>query len=125
MVLKERPGAVKQVRLHRKYIQLAQLIYSIGLKEISTEMINAINKEIERLNTLKDTDPIFKKEIIKAQQKILKLVFHANKFVPINHYRNIWLANGMAAFGIPLGIVFGLGLNNMAFFSIGLPIGMV
>ncbi|MFD1552050.1 hypothetical protein DNU06_00880 [Putridiphycobacter roseus] len=125
MVLIERPDTIKQPRLHRKYIQLAQILYAIGIKEISIEVSTEINKEIERLNTIKDKDPLLIKEIAKAQQKILKLVLHTYKFVPINHYRNIWLAVGMAAFGIPLGILFGLGLHNMAFFSIGLPIGMV
>ena len=45
--------------------------------------------------------------------------------MPKKHYRNTWLAVGMAAFGIPLGLAFGATLGNMAFLGIGLPIGMV
>ena len=46
------------------------------------------------------------------------------KLVTKNHYRNTWLAIGMTAFGIPLGIAFGGSLGNMAFIGIGMPIGM-
>ena len=42
-----------------------------------------------------------------------------------NHYRNTWLALGMAAFGIPLGVAFGTSSGNMGLIGIGLPIGMV
>ena len=47
-----------------------------------------------------------------------------HKMVTKNHYRNTWLAQGMAAFGIPLGVAFGTSLGNMAYLGIGLPIGM-
>lgn len=40
------------------------------------------------------------------------------------HYRNRWMALGIAVFGVPLGVVFGLSLDNMAFVGIGLPIGL-
>ncbi|MFC3414076.1 hypothetical protein [Algoriphagus hitonicola] len=47
-----------------------------------------------------------------------------HKIVSKNHYRYTWMSPGMAAFGIPLGVVFGTSLGNMAFLAIGLPIGM-
>jgi hypothetical protein len=34
------------------------------------------------------------------------------------------MAIGMAVFGIPLGVVFGMSPGNMAFIGIGLPIGL-
>ncbi len=46
------------------------------------------------------------------------------KLVTKNHYRNTWLALGMAAFGIPLGVAFGTSLGNIAFIGIGLPNGL-
>lgn len=36
----------------------------------------------------------------------------------------MWLAAGLATFGLPIGIAFGFLLANMAFLGIGLPIGM-
>ena len=45
--------------------------------------------------------------------------------VPKNHYRNKWLALGMAVFGVLLGDAFGASLQNMAILAIGLLIGVV
>lgn len=47
-----------------------------------------------------------------------------HKLVVPGHYRNQWMALGMAVFGIPLGAALGLSLDNMAFLGIGLPIGL-
>ena len=44
--------------------------------------------------------------------------------VPKNTFRNRWMAIGMAAFGIPIGMAFGVSMGNMAFLAIGIPIGM-
>lgn len=66
-----------------------------------------------------------RKQIRKTQASILKLIEKELKLVARNHYRNTWLAIGMAAFGIPLGVVFGKSLGNMGLLGIGLPIGMV
>jgi hypothetical protein len=32
---------------------------------------------------------------------------------------------GIAVFGIPIGVIFGASLDNMAYLAIGLPIGLV
>ena len=46
------------------------------------------------------------------------------KIVPKNYYRNLWMVLGMSAFGLPLGVAFGLSLGNIGLLAIGLPIGM-
>ena len=66
-----------------------------------------------------------KKQLRKTQTSILSKIEKELKLVTKNHYRNTWLAVGMAAFGIPLGVAFGASLGNMAFLGIGLPIGMI
>lgn len=65
-----------------------------------------------------------RKQIRKIQSGILKLIEKELKLVTKNHYRNTWLALGMAAFGIPLGVAFGTSLGNIAFIGIGLPNGL-
>jgi hypothetical protein len=64
------------------------------------------------------------RQVKKSQTGILQMIEKEMKLVPKNRYRNMWLALGMASFGVPLGVVFGLSLGNMAFLGIGLPIGM-
>lgn len=40
--------------------------------------------------------------------------------MPKNHYRNIWMAIGTAAFGIPIGLLYGVALDNYGFMGIGI-----
>lgn len=60
----------------------------------------------------------------KTQSRSIKLIEKELKIVTKNNNRNTWLAIGMSAFGIPLGVAFGTSLGNMGFIGIGLPIGM-
>ncbi|MBC7959846.1 MAG: hypothetical protein H7X94_08265, partial [Vallitaleaceae bacterium] len=66
----------------------------------------------------------FKKLIKQKQSKIIKLVEKEAKIVPKNYYRNVWLAVGMSAFGLPIGVAIGLAVKNIGLLAIGLPIGM-
>ncbi len=66
-----------------------------------------------------------RKRIRKSQSNILKLIEKELKLVPKNLYRSRWMAIGMSAFGIPLGVAFGTSLWNMGLLGIGIPIGMV
>lgn len=60
----------------------------------------------------------------RQQTEILKFVEKELKIVPKNYYRNLWVALGMSAFGLPLGVAFGLSIGNMGLMALGLPIGM-
>ena len=77
------------------------------------------------VNSISDSDSKLGKKVKKIQTNILKLLEKELKLVAKNHYRNMWLAVGMSAFGVPLGVVFGLIMDNMALLALGLPIGMV
>ena len=57
--------------------------------------------------------------------RIIELLEKKHKIVPKKFYLNRWLALGMAVFGVPLGVVMGSSLGNMAFIGTGIPIGMV
>ena len=41
-----------------------------------------------------------------------------------NYYQSYWMSIGMAAFGVPFGLMFSMALDNFAFFAIGLPFGL-
>jgi hypothetical protein len=93
-------------------------------KELPNETINSINDGIDQINSVSESEKVLRRQINKTQSRIIKLIEKEHKLVTKNHYRNTWLAVGMAAFGIPLGVAFGASLGNMAFLGIGLPIGM-
>ena len=120
--LKSRAVISENSKVLRHHHQFEKLISEIKKKELSAELIELINEAIEELNLTQEEN--LKKQLIKKQAKIITQLEKKLKVVPKNHYRNSWLAIGMSAFGIPLGIAFGTSLGNMAFLGIGLPIGM-
>lgn len=112
-------------KLEKACSKFEALLVELKKKELDDEMVEFINKEIEFLNTVSDSSKVLKSEIKKKQLKIVRRLEQKAKIVVKHHYRNLWLAIGMTAFGLPLGIVFGMALDNMAFLGIGLPIGML
>ena len=123
-VLIKRPNVEQDKKLKKSYAIFENLIGELKKKQIPAEILDSINQDIEEINSFSGSPKELRKRIIKSQSNILKLIDKELKLVPKNFYRNRWLAIGMSAFGIPLGVAFGASLNNMAFLGIGIPIGM-
>lgn len=121
--LKQRPDIQKNTKLNNAYIQFEKLINELRNKELSDELVEFVNVNIEKLNLISGKE--LRSEIRKNQSKIIRRIEKELKIVPKNYYRNMWLAIGMSVFGIPLGVAFGASFGNMGFIAIGLPIGMV
>ena len=111
-------------KLKKSYAIFENLVDELKKKKIPEEILNPINQDIEEINSFSGSNKDLRKRIFKSQSNILKLIEKELKLVPKNFYRNRWLAIGMSAFGIPLGVAFGASLDNMAFLGIGIPIGM-
>lgn len=113
-------------KLARSYHHLQALIRELYQKAAAKDLDPIVMPEVESLNAL--PQDVKEKElgsaINKSQAKILEKVEKELKIVPREYYQNQWLAIGMAAFGIPMGVVFAMALGNMAFFAIGLPLGL-
>ncbi|MFO7864993.1 MAG: hypothetical protein R6U85_13425 [Salinivirgaceae bacterium] len=122
--LNHKPGVEENDKLKEAFRQLDKLLKQLRSKELPAEIVESLNQEIEELNSNSSSGDEFRKTIKKKQTKIIELLEKEAKLVPRNYYRNIWLAVGMAAFGLPIGVVFGMSLDNMAYLGIGLPIGM-
>ncbi len=119
----------QQVDTHDKKLtnQIAQfdaLINALKAHDVPDVIKKTINQHIEDVNLFTGKNKEISKQIRRSQTHILKVVEKELKLVPKGHNRNIWMALGMSAFGIPLGTVFGLALDNLAFLGIGLPIGL-
>src|SRR5690606_1436990 len=109
--------------LYNMYMQLNQFLVELNNKKIPDSIVNQINKEVEEINNITNSDGLQK--LVKQKQSILvRLLEKELKMVTINYYRNLWIALGMAAFGIPLGVAFGASLGNFALFALGVPIGL-
>ena len=123
--LKKRSSIDQNKKLINAYTQFNKLLTELKTKELSDEIIISINNGIDQINLVSDSEKELRKQIRKTQSSIIKLIEKELKLVTKNHYRNTWLAVGMAAFGVPLGVAFGTSLGNMGLLGIGLPIGMV
>ena len=122
--LTERPNFKTDKKLYQSYFQLNKLLIELKTKPLSQEVINSINKDVDKINVASGSEKELRKLMRKSLSRILKLIEKEHKLVTKNHYQNIWLATGMAVFGLPFGVAFGFLLDNMAFLAIGLPIGM-
>jgi hypothetical protein len=120
--LKSRPEINDNAKLLKVYNQFQRLITELEGLGLPDNIIDTIHESIDQLN-MTSNDRLLK-ETKKEQTKIIKLIEKQLKIVPINHYRNTWMALGMVVFGLPLGLAFSASLDNMAFIGIGLPIGM-
>jgi hypothetical protein len=121
--LKDRPEIEENSRLSKKYVQLQKLITELRNKELNDDVVIIINDNINSINSISSLDNRFSKLLKNTQSKILKVIEKHHKLATENHYRNIWLALGIGAFGVPIGVVTGVIIGNMAFIAIGIPVG--
>ncbi len=122
--LKENPNYKTSEKLAASYTQFESFLELLKTKELSEKTIAFINEHIDTIHKVGGNEKALKKELRKSQTKILIHLEKEYKIVAKNHYRNMWMAVGMAVFGIPMGAVFGFSLGNMGLFGVGLPMGM-
>ena len=121
--LRDFEEALSDKRVKIRVNKFKELKKALGEVELPAELLNFINQQIREINGLENKDEIFKK-LGRSQAEILKMLKSETGLIPANYYRNQWLGLGMAVFGIPMGVVFGLSLKNMAFIGLGIPIGL-
>ncbi len=122
--LKQRPDIAGDIKLNRLYTQFGELLREIEKKELTPPISESINQHISEVNISPLTGNELLKLVKQKQSHIIKVLEKELKIVPKNYYRNIWMVLGMSAFGLPLGVAFGVSLGNLAFLGVGLPIGM-
>jgi hypothetical protein len=119
-----KPELLADTKTKALYDQLQHLLNELDKKKISEETVQKINSETAAISATSLRDKDLYKMLKQKQTGIIKLLEKEHKIVPKNYYRNLWLAAGMGAFGLPIGVAFGLLMGNIALLSIGLPIGM-
>jgi hypothetical protein len=122
--IKTRPEFSSKGNPNKKIACFTQIIDELRTRPIPINVIETINTEISKVNSASRSEKEYFRTLSKAQINTLKVVEKELNLVVKNHYRNLWLALGMSAFGIPLGVAFGISLGNMALLGLGLPIGL-
>ncbi|WP_026464447.1 hypothetical protein [Adhaeribacter aquaticus] len=123
--LKERQYISQNIESTKIYIQFGNLLKELNKKQLPVDITERINQDIREINTTNKTGNELIKLVKQKQKKVITLVEKQLKITPKKHYSKLWLANGMATFGLPIGTVFGLSIGNMAMLPIGLAIGAV
>ncbi|WBL26805.1 hypothetical protein [Zunongwangia sp. HGR-M22] len=120
--IKPRADIAQNKKAYKTFSQFMGFTEVIKQQELTDPVIEKLNVEIDKANEA----PIkkLKNQIRKSQLKMLQIIEKDLKLVPKNYYQNTWIAIGISAIGIPLGTVFGLVLDNMAYLGLGIPIGL-
>lgn len=122
--LKERQIIDNKTKLTIIYLQFSELLSELRKKELSLNSVELINGCVEIVNNSSFEDKELTKLVKEKQTAILKQVEKEHKIVPKNYYRNLWMLFGMSGIGLPIGVAFGLSIDNIGMLGIGLPIGM-
>lgn len=110
-------------RLVKRYSALERLIQDLAKREIPAEVVESVNREIEKINSFTTADKTLSKQLRKSTSKILTLLEKKLKLVPKNLYRGRWMAIGMSM-GVAIGAAFGVSMDNSGSIAIGIGIGM-
>ena len=120
----QRPDFAGDKRFDVVFWQAVKLTDVLRSREIPDHIVVKINSGIITINSFPGQSREITKMLRNFVSSTITLLEKELKLVPKNYYQNQWLALGMAAFGIPLGVAFGTSLGNMAYLGIGLPIGL-
>ena len=96
-----------------------ELIDALNDKEIDETTEDYIKK---RISVIKDNFTY--NTIKKEESKILDYINKQLGYVAENHYKSLWIALGMSAIGVPIGVAIGLALDQLGFMGIGIAFGL-
>lgn len=122
--LKDNQNIQGDIKLNSNYTRFGEVLKELKKKELAPEIIQSVNQDVEEINATSLAGNELKNLVKQQQSKILKQLEKELKIVPKNHYRNLFLVLGISAFGLPIGVAFGLAVGNIGLLAIGLPIGM-
>jgi F0F1-type ATP synthase assembly protein I len=116
----------ENTKLYKIYIQFKEILEGLKKMELPLKIIESVNQDVNELNAAKITGKELYKYVKQKQKKILTQLEKEAKIVPKDHYKVLWLCIGLSAFGIPIGMIFGiLFFDNISLFATGMPIGMI
>ncbi len=103
----------------KAFDQFNELISALNDKELDEGMIEHIKGNMSNIRSELTFNTIKKEE-----SKILDYVKREKGYVAQNNYMTLWIALGMSAIGVPIGVVIGLALDQLGFMGIGIGGGL-
>ena len=123
-MIQKLPQPLQPPIMLKSMVSYEKLLEELRQRNLSDAIVGKINAELSTLQPLLGNWSAYSKEVRKSLQRMVKLLEKETGLVTKNHYRNQWMALGMAAFGIPMGMVFSIALGNTAFIGLGIPMGL-
>ena len=115
---------ILEPKLTKKFTSLSNLIFAAGKHQLPDSFVTFVNKEIQQISQFPGNTEETTKMLDNIQKTFLKKLEKEHHLVPKNYHRNLWIPLGVGGFGLPIGVIFGLSIGNMAFLGAGLPIGL-
>lgn len=115
---------ILEPKLTKKFTSLSNLIFAAGKHDLPDSFVIYLNNEIDKISQFPGNTTETIKKLGEVQADFLKKLEKEHQLVPKNYYRNLWIPLGMGAFGVPIGVVFGLLMDNLSLLSVGFPIGI-
>jgi len=112
-------------KLSQSYDQFENLLAELSRKEIPQSMVISINEHILLINSFPGNDIKLVKELRKSRAEILRMLQKELQVVPRFYYQRMWLAIGICAFALPMGVVFGVIFDNLVWMTLALPLGLM
>lgn len=119
--LKQRAETAEKRGLRERLHSLGSLLHALEEHDLPEEELEPFMTEIEEALA---GDELRRGTLEKIEARLAQELEKTHGLVRPHHYRDQWLALGMASFGLPLGVAFGLLLDQMAYIGIGLPLGI-
>ena len=112
------------VELDQTFTKFRRLLDELREKDLPHFIIKEVNTDIQELNTIISSETEIRILIQQKQRKIIKLLKNNLGIVPKHYYRKRYLVLGLV-WGLPVGALIAVSLNNMAYLGIGLPLGLI
>lgn len=122
--LQEAASFRSDARTSKLFDQYQQLLTELNKRTLPDGISSFLNSTTEELNNTTLSGKPLRKLLKQHQTTVLKRLEKELKLTPKHYYRTLWMVVGMSAFGIPLGMAFGISIGNLGMLGIGLPIGM-
>ncbi len=118
------PTSINRFATYRiALVQFENLLQEVHKMELPPEVIVSLNSELEMLHSFSGGEKQFFKKLKNTKTVLLKILYKEVSVVPKNHYRNLWIAIGLFAIGIPMGIFLSHFLDNSIYMGLGISIG--
>ncbi len=112
------------IKVSKLQLKLNALIEELNKRTLPDNIVLSFNALISEVNNYEGDKSGYIRKLRKVRFYIIRTCEKELKLVPRNLYMVRWMSIGLSAFGVPLGVIYGMLMDNMGFIGVGIGIGM-